>query len=111
MRDLVFEFGTELVAIQINNKELKFCQVQGGVYKYAPIEGLKLSVSGILKEFPDLKNKPKAEMRKIAIQRFKEHVKNLESEDDIQEYLKNDLFKHGYKLKYLRKAGFRRRKV
>ncbi|GAG87280.1 unnamed protein product [marine sediment metagenome] len=111
MRDLVFEFGTGLVAIQVNNKELKFCQVQGGIYKYAPIEGLKLSVAGILKEFPDLRSKSKEVMRKIAIKRFKTHVKGLATEDDVQEYIKNDLAKHGYKLKYLRRAGFRRRKV
>ena len=111
MRDLVFEFGTELVAIQINNKVLRFCNVQGGVYKYAPIEGLKLSVSGILKEFPDLRDKPKEVMRSIALKRFKNHVKSLNTEDDIKEYLKNDLAKHGYKLKYERRAGFRQKKV
>jgi len=111
MRDLVFEFGTELVAVQINNKQIKFCKVQGGVYKYAPIEGLKLSVSGILKEFPDLRNKSKDVMRRIAIKRFKIHVNELESEEEIQEYIKKDLAKHGYKLRYLRRPGFRRKRV
>ena len=111
MRDLVFEFGTELIAIQINNKQLQFCKLQGGVHKYAPIEGLKLSVSGILKEFPELRNKPKEEMRKIAIKRFKTHINTLTTEEQIQEYLKNDLAKHGYKLRYLRRAGFRQKKV
>lgn len=111
MRDLIFEFGAELVAIRINNKQIQFCKVQGGYYSYAPIECLKLSVSGILKEFPDLKNKSKEDMRKIAINRFKIHIQGLKTETDIQAYLKKDLAKHGYKLKYMKIAGHRKRRV
>jgi len=111
MRDLVFEFGTELVGIQINNKRIQFCKLQGGYYSYSPIEGLKLSVSGILKEFPDLKDKTKEVMRRIAMKRFKKHIEGLKKESDIQEYLKKDLAKHGYKLKYVKRPGFRRKRV
>lgn len=111
MRDLIFEFGTELIGIQINGKKMLFCKLQGGYCRYAPIEGLKLSIAGILKEFPDLKNKPKEEMRKIAIKRFKTHVETLKTEEDRQEYLKNDLAKHGYKLRYVKRAGFRKQRV
>lgn len=111
MRDLIFRLGTENVAVQIHNKQVLFCKLQGGIPKYSPIDGLQLNVAGILKEFPDLKDKEEKEIKKIAIERFKEHIKSLPSEDEIQEYVTNDLKKHGYKLTHIRKPGHRQRRV
>jgi len=111
MRDLIFKFGTDLVAIKIENKKLQFCKLQGGYIKYSPIEGLKMSIPGILKEFPDLKDEDEETIRRTAIKRFKKHVMGLKTEVEIQEYLQKDLKKHGYELKYLKRPGFRRRGV
>lgn len=111
MRDLIFKFGSELIAIKVNNKQLQFCKVQGGYVKYSPIEGLKLEVSGILKEFPDLKGKEEKQMKKIAIQRFKKKIASMKTEEEIQKYLKDDLKKHGYIMTHIRRAGFRKKRV
>jgi len=107
MLDLYFKFGTEVIAIRIDGTNLTFSKVQGNWVKYAPIEGLRFSKEGILKEFPDLKDKPFEEMKRIAIQRFKEHIKKLQDEEKIAEYLKQDLAKHGYELLAIHKKGFR----
>ena len=111
MRDLIFKFGTEQVAIKVNFKQLQFCKLEGGFYKYAPIDGLRLSTSGIIKEFPDLKNKSDKAIRRIAIQRFKDHIKELNTEQEVEDYLKEDLKKHGYKLVFRKRPGFRKQKV
>ena len=112
MRDLAFKFGTELIGIKIeNNRDIKFCKLAGSYFRVTPIEGLKLSVSGILKEFPDLKDMEEAEMRIEAIKRFKKKIKGMKTEEEIQNYLKDDLRKHGYKLVGIRRNGFREKKV
>lgn len=109
--DLIFRKGTELVAIRIIGSTLYFSQIMGGHVKYAGIEGLRLSPSGIIKEFPDLKGKPIAAMRKEALKRLKKHIKKMNSEDEIKDYLKTDLAKYGYKLTIIQKKGFRPIKV
>lgn len=111
MRDLIFKFGTEHIAIKVNFKQLQFCKLEGGLFKYAPIDGLKLSTSGIIKEFPDLKNKSDKTIRRIAIQRFKDHIQKLKTEQEVEDYLKEDLKKHGYELKFRKRPGFRKQKV
>lgn len=110
MTDFIFQFGNDLIALRYENRKLMFCKLQGGFYKVAPIEGLKLSIAGIIKEFPDLEDKPLSEMRKVAIARFKEKIEAMENEEGIKNYLKSDLKKHGYKLILTKKKGFRAKK-
>lgn len=110
MINLMFRRGSELSIITVEHANLKFSKVQGQYIMTAPIEGLKLSVGGILQEFPDLEGKDIAEMRKIAIERIKEHVKKLQHEHNIKEYLREDLKKHGWILIQSQKKGFRPKK-
>jgi len=107
MIDLAFLKGTETVGIKVLGKTIQFCKMQGAFFRYAPIEGLKLSTAGILQEFPDLKGKPERTIKKIAIKRFKEHINGLRTEKQVQDYVIKDLKKHGYKIKAIKRAGFR----
>lgn len=72
------------------------------------IDGLKLSKQGVFQEFPDLKEDK--DWKKKAIERFKDHVKGLQTMDDRIEYVKEELMKHGYEGLYKQRAGFRPRK-
>ena len=109
MIDVIFQQQQELVAVRIMGKNLLFLpQVRGQFPKYAPISGLKLDIGGILKEFPDLKDKEPAEIRRIAIQRFKDKIKTMETEQEIKEYVIKDLVgKHGFKFVGTQRKGFR----
>lgn len=107
MIDLLFRKGTQLITIRIIGHELMFAEVKGDIIRYAPIESLRLNVAGILKEFPDLEGKSEIEIRQEGLKRFKEKLKKFNSEEQIKEYLKKDLFKHGYILLVTQKAGFR----
>lgn len=109
--DLFFQRGTETFAIRVTGKELYFSRVQGHWVKYAGIEGLKLSVPGILLEFPDLKGKDDDEIKLIGRKRFIEHIKSLRNEWEILLYLKEDMAKHGYELVYYTKKGHRPTRV
>ena len=98
----------ETIAITVfPNKTLVFTRTQGGSVMKAPIEGLKLNPSTIIKEFPDLKDQPAEYVKKEGIERFKEHIKKMNSMMEIKEYLKEDLAKHGYTLIGSRRKGFR----
>ena len=102
---------TETLAITVYpNKTLVFTKTQGGNVMQAPIEGLKLNPSTIIQEFPDLEGQPAEYVKKEGIRRFKEHIKRMNSMQEITEYLKEDLAKHGYKLIMSRRKGFRLQK-
>ncbi len=107
MIDCIFQKQTELTAIRVMGKNLLFAKQQGGYYKYTPIDGLKLEIGGILREFPDLKDKDKGEMRKITIERFKEKIRSFNTEIEIKDYLKEDLRKHGFTFVGYQKKGHR----
>lgn len=109
--DLTFIKGTEPIVVRVKGRELYFAKVQGGRTMFAPIEGLRLNPAGIVKEFPDLEGKPIIEIKKAAIKRFKEHIKSLNSLNDIRNYLQKDLVKHGYKLIMVQRNGFRPERV
>ena len=101
----------ELIVITVYpNKTLRFAQMKSGIPMYSMIEGLRLDPSGIVKEFPDLEGKPIPEMKRTAIKRFKEHIKNLNTIEEVKQYLKSDLIKHGYKLIMSQRKGFRPQK-
>ena len=64
-----------------------------------------MNYKGTIKEFPDLKNNDN--WKKIARERFKEKIKSFNSEEDIADYLINDLKKVGYVPLLKQKKGFR----
>jgi len=72
------------------------------------IEGIKLDKSGVIKEFPDLKDDE--EWRKKSIERLKEHMKKYETEQEKLDYVKLELIKFGWKPLYSQIAGFRPKK-
>jgi len=111
MRDLAFERGTEIASVRIINKKLFFSTLQGGVFALSPLEGIKLDIRGILIEHPDLKGKPEKEMRKIALERLEDKINSMKTEQEIQDYVKEELEKFGWKLTIIRRKGFRPKKV
>lgn len=108
MIDLIFYFGTEIIFVRIQGKNVTFANSGYGM-KMAPIDGLKLSYTGVVKEFPDLKDNEN--WKEEGIKRFKKHLSTFETEDEISQYIIKDLKSHGYVPKFMQKAGFRRKKV
>lgn len=95
--------GDQIVRVTIEGNNLVFTDVGEGVY--TTIEGLKLSKSGVIKEFPDLKDNE--EWRKIAIERFKEYFRKIEGEKSKMLYVVGDLEKWGWTPNFWLKKGFR----
>ena len=71
------------------------------------IEGLNLSPSGVVKEFPELEGKPISEIKREGIKRFKEKIKNMKTVYEIRDYLISDLKKYGYEPYMWRRKGHR----
>jgi hypothetical protein len=107
MINLYFEKDSKKIIITINNKMLLFAEVKGNQTYATSIDGLKLSEEGIIKEFPELKEMPYQDMRAEAIRKFKEKIIKMKNEEEIKEYLRNDLKEHGYVLKISQRGGFR----
>jgi len=104
MIDLLFEFMNEKVIVIVEGNEVRIGQTNFGAVT-TTIDGLKLNHEGVIKEHPDLKAEPN--WRELAIERFKQHVRSLKSEDAIVSYLIEDLRKYGYIPKLKKKKGFR----
>lgn len=94
---------TEIVFIRINGSNLLFSTNSQQIF--SPIEGLHLNYNGVLKEHPDLKGNPN--WKQEAIKRLKEHLKLLSTEDEISNYVINELKKMGYLPKYKQRSGHR----
>jgi hypothetical protein len=110
MTDLIFQDTSgRIVAVTIIGKnKLMFSITERGIVKQSTIEGLKFNISGIIKEFPDLRGQSVEDIRKQAIQRFKIHIAKLKNHQEIEDYLVSDLVKkHGYKYVGRRRPGFR----
>jgi len=107
MIGLIFSFGTELVEVRIEGKKVYFRN--SNLQQFATIEGIKLSEAGAIREFPDLKGNK--EWRKIVIERFKEKIKAMKTEEEISKYIINDLKKYGYVPMYKKRKGFRPEKI
>ena len=95
------------VVTTTGNKITRFAQIVNGVVKVTPLEGLYFSPAGIVKEFPDLKDKSIKEMRKIALERFKKHLEGFKTEKETIDYLINELEKHGNKCILITRRGHR----
>jgi hypothetical protein len=98
MINLLFKRGQEAVALRIIGSEVQIGMQQGGYFKLAPIEGVQLSVEGILKEFPELKGKSPQEIKKEGVKRFREHLKKFKSEEEVKEYFIKEMLQMGYEL-------------
>lgn len=104
MIDLLFYFGTGTVLVRIINNTIQFTTTSS-VQAFAPIEGLKLSREGTIREFPELASR--SDWKEEAIKRFKKKIEELATEDARAEYIKKDLAKYGYQFVHQLKQGFR----
>ena len=108
MIGIVFSYINDVVEVRIDGDNCLFRTGQyGGAF--VPIEGLKLDKNGVLKEHPDLKDNN--DWNKIAIERFKEYMKQIKTEDEKADYIINELKKVGYKPMAKQKNGFRIQKI
>lgn len=104
MLDIIFYLGSDVILVRVKGKDVTFSSSQFGA-KHTNIDGLKLDYRGVCREFPDLETA--TDWREQAIQRFKSKIALFNNEEEIAEYLINDLKKFGYIPKYKQKAGFR----
>lgn len=104
MIELIMRLVNEIIFVRVEGTNVQFGSSSQGNY-IAPIENLRLSEAGIIKEFPDLKNNP--EKKRIAILRFKEKIKELPTEKERAKYIIKDLRKHGYTLIKAQQQGMR----
>ena len=108
MIEVIFYFGTDITMVRVREGRVTFCSSSNGNME-ATIEGLKLSKAGVIKEFPDLKDREDWKIE--AISRFKQKIAELKTEEAIAEYVIMDLQKFGYVPKWKQKQGFRRVKL
>lgn len=108
MIDIIFRFGSEHVLVRVLKEKILFQLRQTGS-QMATIDNIKLNRSGVVKEYPDLKNNDN--WRKEAINRFKEHIKKLKTERQRANYIIDDLTKFGYVPLYEQVSGFRVKKL
>jgi len=97
-----FHLAGDQIIVEVSGTNVMFLKSGEGL---SPIDGLKLSYEGVIKQFPDLKDKD--DWRKIAISRFKEHIKDLPSETTRIKYIIEDLIQHNYVCKYIQRQGNR----
>jgi len=100
---VIFQFGSEIVEVRVKDNNVFFRTSNS--QQFGDIDGIKLDKSGVIKEFPDLKDKE--DWQKQARDRFKEKIKKMETEKEQIKYVIEDLSKYGYVAKYLQKSGYR----
>jgi hypothetical protein len=103
MIGVIFEYINEKVEVRIDGTNCYFRTSQFS--QFTTIDGIKLDKKGVIKEFPDLKENKN--WREEAIERFKEKIKNMETEKQRAKYIIEDLTKFGYKPLFLQQQGFR----
>lgn len=108
MIDVIFSFGNETVLIRLDGSNIHLANSEYGAMM-ATIDGIRLSKSGVIQEFPDLINDDNWKAK--AIYRFKEKLKSFSTEEERVTYVIEDLKKYGYKPMFKQQIGFRRVKI
>jgi hypothetical protein len=103
MIGIIFSFGSDIVEVRIDNNNVFFRSNKSP--QFATIDGLKLDKNGVIKEFPELKDRE--DWKEEAIKRFKEKIKSMKDEKEQTKYIIDDLEKWGYKANYLQRSGHR----
>ena len=103
----VFQQGSNRMAIRIIGSNVLFIDLSSNML--SPIEGLKLSRQGVIKEYPDLKDNP--QWKQIAIERFVKKIKELPSEEKRSEWLIEEMKEMGYTPLYKQRNGWRPQKI
>jgi hypothetical protein len=103
MIGLILEYANNKVEIRVQGLTCYFRT--SDFSKFATIDGIKLDYKGVCREHPDLETAE--DWREQAIKRFKEKIKQMETEQQIIKYLIVDLRKYGYKPLFIQRAGYR----
>ena len=107
MIGIIFQFGNKNIEVVVDGEKCLFRAGEfGGL---VPIDNLKLSYQGVCREFPDLE--VRKDWREEAINRFKEKIKLMKTEDETSNYIITEFIKMGYKPKFKQKKGFRRENI
>lgn len=93
MIELMMKFGSEVILVVIRGNSVSFGNTAYGG-QMSTIEGLKLDKKGVIKEFPELKDN--SNWRSEAIIKFKEKIKSMKGEEEVCNYILEDLKKFGY---------------
>jgi len=97
--------GTEVVEVRIVDGNQLYFRSSGYGGAFAPIESIRLTKEGAVKEFPDLAGD--VEWKSKSIDRLKKHLESLSSDDEKIKYIINDLSKYGYIPYAIQKQGHR----
>lgn len=103
MIGVIFNFGTETVEVRIDSFNVFFRTSQ--FQRFADIDGIKLDKQGVIKEFPELKDRE--DWQEIGRKKFKEKINKMKNEEEVSKYIIKDLTKFGYQPLYFQKQGFR----
>lgn len=103
MIGVIFQFGSEHIEVRVHNEFVYFRDQSSPAF--GSIGNLKLNKSGVIKEFPDLKDDKEWEDK--ARERFREKIRSLKNETDRMNYIISDLSKFGYVPLYIQRPGHR----
>lgn len=103
--------GKDVVIELAGQSITRVALVDKGIPKYSPLEGLKFSLAGIIKKFPDLEGVPPKQAKREAVRRLREHLAGLGSQQDCIDYIVKDLARYGYKFILVQRPGHRPRRV
>ena len=103
MIGVIFEYAGEIIEVRIQETKVFFRTSKSP--QFATIDGIKLDKSGVIKEFPDLKDNE--DWQKEARERFKDKIEKMKTEEERVKYVIEDLTKFGYKARYIQKQGHR----
>ena len=107
MIGIVFQFAGDAVEVRIKDNVVFFRTSEH--QRFGDIDGLKLNKVGVLREFPDLKDKD--DWQKQARERFKDKIKKMKTEREQADYVIEDLRGHGYTPMFEQVQGFRERRI
>ena len=105
--ELFFQIGSDATIIKIEGKNVLFSNSALNFNQFVPIERIRFTEQGILKEHPDLKGMKLNDMRDEAIRRWKRKIQAMESEDTIRDYIINEMERMGYEYEMIKRNGFR----
>lgn len=103
MIGIIASLAGEIIEVRLAGSNLMFRVGQSP--GFAPIEGIRLSKEGCIKEHPDLKDR--LDWREESIKRLKEKLSSFRTEDEAMDYVILELKKLGYEILYKQKPGFR----
>jgi len=107
MIGIIFQYASEVVEVRVDGVIVTFRTGQSA--GFVTIDELKLSKAGVIKEFPDLINNQN--WQKIARERFKDKIKDYNTEMERANYIIEDLRRYGYQPLYIQRQGFRTQRI